>query len=148
MNKRNLLLIAGGVWVIVGIFLIFRGAHLYELAVSEQHSTQEAILFSGFMGLVIGAVKGRFVLSKTARKNIARIENLVAPLKVHHVFSKPFYGFIAGMMLLGFLLRYLNGYLGGYVVVAAIYCGIGMALLVSSRAYWRTVPDTAGKKIR
>ncbi|MBI4384286.1 MAG: hypothetical protein HY579_09670 [Nitrospinae bacterium] len=146
MNKRNLLLIAGGVWVVVGIFLIFRGAHLYELAVSEQHSTQSAIVFSGFMGLVIGAVKGRFVLSRTARKNIARIENLVAPLKIHHVFSKPFYAFIAGMMLLGFLLRYLNGYLGGYVVVAAIYCGIGMALLVSSLVYWRTAPVTAGKK--
>ena len=27
---------------------------------------------------------------------------------------------------------------GGYVVVGAIYCGIGMALLISSRVYWKT----------
>jgi hypothetical protein len=40
------------------------------------------------------------------------------------------------MMGLGVLLRSYNEYLGGYVVVAAIYCGIGMALIISSRTYW------------
>ena len=40
------------------------------------------------------------------------------------------------MMALGILLRSYNEYLGGYIVIAAIYCGIGMALIVSSRVYW------------
>jgi hypothetical protein len=62
---------------------------------------------------------------------------LVPPLSIHQVFSGPFYGFIAGMMILGFLLREFNGYLGGYVVVASIYCGIGMALIAASRVYWK-----------
>lgn len=148
MNKKNLLFLAGGIWGVVGMFLIYRGAHLYQLAASEQHSTQQAIAFSGVIGLIIGAVKGKFVLSKTARKNISRIESLVAPLKIHHVFSKPFYGFIAGMMLLGFLLRYMNEYLGGYVVVAAIYCGIGAALVVSSMAYWKSDSNSLCEKNR
>ena len=44
-------------------------------------------------------------------------------------------------MGLGVLLRAYNEYLGGYIVVAAIYCGIGMALIVSSRVYWFTEPQ-------
>jgi hypothetical protein len=40
------------------------------------------------------------------------------------------------MMALGFLLRTFNTYLGGYVVVAAVYCGIGMALIAASYVYW------------
>jgi len=41
------------------------------------------------------------------------------------------------MMILGFLLREFNTYLGGYVVVASIYCGIGMALIAASNVYWK-----------
>jgi len=41
------------------------------------------------------------------------------------------------MMILGFLLREFNAYLGGYVVVATIYCGIGMALIAASSVYWK-----------
>ena len=51
-------------------------------------------------------------------------------------FSKPIYFLIPMMMGLGVLLRFYNEYLGGYIVVAAIYCGIGIALIVSSRVYW------------
>jgi len=35
------------------------------------------------------------------------------------------------------MLRSWNEFLGGYVVVAAIYCGIGLALIVSSMVYWK-----------
>ena len=113
------------------------GVGLYQLAVAEQNPTQLALVLSAVGGLLIGSVKGHFVLSKTALRNKTRIEGLEPPLKIHHIFSKPFYIFIAGMMLLGFLLRTWNTYLGGYVVVAAIYCGIGMALIVGSRVYWK-----------
>jgi hypothetical protein len=75
-------------------------------------------------------------VSKTARKNKARIHGLKDPVRIHQIFSKPFYFLIPMMMGLGVLLRSYNEYLGGYVVVAAIYCGIGMALIISSRTYW------------
>mgnify|MGYP001373881187 CR=1 FL=1 len=137
MSKNNLIYIAGSIWVIVGVFLIYRGLHLYQLAANEQHSTQTAVIISVVVGLIIGAIKGRFVLSKTAQRNRTRIQNLEPPVKIHQVFAKPFYGFIFGMMLLGVLLRTMNEYLGGYVVVAAIYCGVGAALIVSSFVYWK-----------
>lgn len=148
MNKNSLITIAGILWGLIGLFLIYRGIGLYQLAVNEQHSTQNALIFSVIAGLALGGVKGRFVLSKTARKNKTRIEQLDAPLKIHHIFSKPFYGFIALMILLGIMLRQYNELFGGYIVVAAVYCGIGMGLMVGSRAYWKTEPETAIKEVQ
>ncbi len=111
---------------------------MYQLAVDEQNSTQMGIIFSVTIGIVVGFFKGLFVLSKSARKNRLRIQGLELPVKIHHIFSKPFYGLVAGMMLLGVLLRNFNEYLGGYIVVAGVYCGIGVALMVGSRAYWKS----------
>ena len=137
MDKQRLLQIAGLIWIIVGLFLIYRGSGLYNLAVIEQNTSKETLIISVILGVVIGILKGKFVLSKTALRNRNRISQLVPPLSIHQVFSGPFYGFIAGMMILGFLLREFNGYLGGYVVVASIYCGIGMALIAASSVYWK-----------
>lgn len=122
----------------IGIFLITRGISMYQIALVEQNSTQMAVAYSVMIGMIAGFFKGLFVLSKSARKNKSRILSLEAPLKIHQIFSKPFYGLIAGMMLLGVLLRNMNGYLGGYIVVAGIYCGVGIALIVGSRVYWKT----------
>lgn len=146
LNKNRLIYVAGGLWGIIGLFLVYRSALLYQLALEEQHSTRQAIILSLLIGMLIGLIKGRFVLAKTAHRNKSRILDLEPPVKIHHTFSKPFYGFILLMILLGVLLRTLNGYLGGYIVVGAIYAGIGMALIVSSRVYWREEPETAGKK--
>jgi len=137
LGKQRLLQIAGLIWVIVGLFLIYRGSGLYNLAVIEQNTSKETLIISIILGVVIGILKGKFVLSKTALRNRNRINQLVPPISIHQVFSGPFYGFIAGMMILGFLLREFNGYLGGYVVVASIYCGIGMALIAASSVYWK-----------
>jgi uncharacterized membrane protein len=141
LNKNSLISIAGGFWCVVGLFLIVRGFGLYQLADQEQHSTQIAITLSGICAALIGLIKGKFVLSKTAQKNKTRIHQLEDPVGIHQIFAKPFYIFIPMMMGLGILLRSYNEYLGGYVVVAAIYCGIGMALIVSSRTYW--APDNS-----
>ena len=146
MNKQQLSQTAGCVWGLVGLFLIYRGTGLYQLAAQEQNSSQEAIIISGIIGVVVGVIKGKFVLSKTAQRNRGRINQLAPPLKVHQVFSGPFYGLIAGMMLLGFLLRTYNTFLGGYIVVATIYCGIGMALLAASIIYWKNNPSAPAEE--
>jgi len=137
LDKQRLLQIAGLIWIIVGLFLIYRGSGLYNLAVIEQNTSKETLIISVILGVVIGILKGMFVLSKTALRNRNRINQLVPPLSIHHIFSGSFYVLIAGMMILGFLLRAFNTYLGGYVVVASIYCGIGMALIAASSVYWK-----------
>ena len=88
MNKNSLTSIAGGLWCVIGVFLIFRGFGLYELADKEQHSTQASIILSLITSVLIGLAKGRFVLSKTARKNKARIYELEDPVRIHQIFSK------------------------------------------------------------
>ena len=147
MNKQRLIQVAGLIWIIVGGFLIYRGSGLYNLAVTEQNTSKETIVISLILGIVLGIIKGKFVLSKTARRNRDRINQLTPPLKIHNIFSGPFYGFIAGMMLLGFLLREFNAYVGGYIVVAAIYCGIGMALIAASSVYWKKDQLPSGEKV-
>jgi len=122
----------------IGVFLIYRGTGMYQLAVDEQSSTQMGIIYSVIIGIIVGFFKGLFVLSKSAHKNRSRIQGLESPVKIHQIFSKPFYGLIAGMMLLGILVRSFNEYLGGYIVVAGIYCAIGVALMVGSRVYWKS----------
>ncbi|PIR00258.1 MAG: hypothetical protein COV66_07165 [Nitrospinae bacterium CG11_big_fil_rev_8_21_14_0_20_45_15] len=137
MENNQLIKYAGSLWVVIGAFLVIRGGNLYFLAQSEQNATQSAIILSLVLGLAIGWAKGNFVLTKTAQRNMKRIEGLTAPVQWHQMLAKPFYGFIFLMMCAGFAMRHFNEYLGGYVVVAAIYCGIGAALLVSSRIYWK-----------
>ena len=137
MDKKRLQQVAGFVWITVGLFLIYRGSGLYNLAIMEQNTSRGTLIISVILGVVLGILKGKFVLSKTALRNRNRISQLVPPVSIQQVFSGPFYGFIAGMMILGFLLREFNEYLGGYVVVASIYCGIGMALIAASRVYWK-----------
>ena len=136
MTKKRLATIAGGLWCIIGFFLLVRGLDLYQLAETEQHATKVALTISAVVATLIGFVKGKFVLSKTANRNKTRIFNLIGPVGLQDLFSKPFYFLIPMMMTLGVILRSFNEYLGGYIVVAAIYCGIGMALIVSSRVYW------------
>ena len=140
-NKKRLTIIAGGLWCIIGLVLVVRGLSLYQLAEMEQHATKIAITISGIAAGLIGLIKGKFVLSKTAQRNKNRIYNLDDPVGLQDIFSKPFYFLIPMMMGLGILLRSYIQYLGGYIVVAAIYCGIGMALIFSSRVYWFTEPQ-------
>jgi len=109
MTQNRLIQIAGGLWGVIGTFLILRGILLYQLAIEEQHATLAAIAISVAAGILLGGAKGHFVLTRTARRNKNRIQTLPGPLKIHHIFAKPFYGFIAAMMLLGFLLRSFNG---------------------------------------
>lgn len=144
MNKNSLYALAGSIWGLVGLFLMIRGAMMYQIALETQNATQTALAIAIVISIIVGIAKGRFVLSKTARRNKSRIENIEGPLKVHHVYAKSFYFLIAGMILLGVSLRTFNEYLGGYIVVAAIYCGIGLALMVSSLVYWKAdAPPTA-----
>jgi len=143
VNKNSLYALAGSVWGLVGLFLIIRGAVMYQAALETQNATQTALMISIAIAIVIGVAKGKFVLSKTARRNKSRIESIEGPLQVHHVYAKSFYFLIAGMILLGVSMRHFNEYLGGYVVVAGIYCGIGLALMVSSLTYWKTETQPA-----
>jgi hypothetical protein len=140
VNKSRLFALAGFIWSLAGLLLIYRGWEMYALALETQNASQQAIIISLVISIIIGTAKGKFVLSKTARRNKSRIDQLEGPLKPHHVYAKPFYFFILGMISLGIALRFWNEFIGGYIVVGAIYVGIGIALCLSSLVYWKPEP--------
>jgi len=145
MNRNVLFNLAGAIWGLVGLFLILRGAGMFEQAWREQQASQTGLTVALGASLLIGGVKGRFIFSRTARRNKERIARLPEPLKVHHVYAPGLYVLIAGMIGLGVLLRTYHEFFGGYLVVGAIYCGIGLALFISSFYYWKREEDTPAR---
>lgn len=127
--------VAGLIWFGVGTMLLVRGLRFLGLIGSlEAYSGFATGLTLAIAGL-IGAIKGRFVLSRSALRNIDRIHKLPRP-RPWQVFAPRFYPLIGLMMGLGFVLRRLATIgPGARIVVAGVYCGIGAALAISSFAY-------------
>lgn len=137
MSSASLKRLAGLVWLAVGGMLAWKGATDFLPRVETRWGVTLAVA----IGLVVGAAKGQYVLSRTARRNIRRIESLARP-RPWNVFSGRFVIVIGLMVGLGFLLRDLadRGWLP-YAVVGSIYVGIGAGLMVSSAFYF--VPPRA-----
>jgi hypothetical protein len=138
MTKNGLNTTAGIVWLAIGGMLATRGA-LTLLKAQEGGATTTGLACAALLGLVIGAAKGRFVLSKTARRNARRIAGLEEPVKPWQVFAPAFYPLILVMMGLGFGLRAAaaKGYAGGHLTYGGVLVGIGCALFVSAFTYWK-----------
>lgn len=140
MQPTKLLLLAATLWSTIGALLLVRGVGML-LTASDRGASLSTLLLASGLGLALGGAKGRFVLSKAALRNKARILALERP-RPWDVFRPGFYPLIALMIALGAGLRAAAraGWLGGYPVVGAIYVGIGAALLASSLAYARPLP--------
>ncbi len=153
IRPNNLKNFAGIIWVLVGGMLLTRSVPMIELA-SEQSGWSTTIV-SLIVGAFVGAAKGRFVLGKTARRNRVRIEALTDAF-IWNVFTGKTWILVASMIGLGMLLR--GGAAAGWfswTAIAAIYAGIGAAMLVSSWMYFRVIPpplptriEDVGKQVR
>jgi ferrochelatase len=131
-SKRAAKRIAGVVWILVGAFLGLRG-----VLMALEAETWWGLALAVVLGAFLGTGKGVFVLSKAARRNIARIDALAHP-RPWNAFAGRFYFLILLMMGLGFSLRWMagRGWLP-YPLVGAIYVGIGAGLLASSIPYFK-----------
>lgn len=129
VSRKTLVLIAGAFWLIGGFAVLTRAYFMVD----------ELTLVSGgllFLGLAIGSLKSHFVLSKVAGKNIERIKNL-SPHKEKiciFAFQVPLSYFLVALMIcVGVALRH---FLGSSIYLAALYVGIGAALIVSGMQYF------------
>jgi len=131
MNSASLKRLAGVVWLAVGGMLAWRGVRMLQLA-----ETTWGLALALALGLLVGAAKGHFVLSRTARRNIRRIDALEEP-RPWNVFSGRFVIVIGMMIGLGIGLRTMaeHGWLT-WALVGGIYVGIGAGLAVSSSVYF------------
>lgn len=149
LSKTAWIVISGVMWFVVGIGLLTLGMNF--IVVIGQSPVQDGnsvmALLSSFaggqeqaslalitIGLVVGFIKGRFVLAKTTKRVVSRIIALKDPIAFSQVYSKGYLFLIGGMVLLGMSMKWINLplELRGFVDVA-----VGSALMNGASAYFR-----------
>jgi hypothetical protein len=145
MKHRFWIFFSGLVWFAIGGFLTFKGLRL----ISEATFRNDTLCFSWqtlfgspaqvgtlliALGLVVGFIKGRFVLSKTVHRVSMRIMNLASPIRFFDVYAPSYWILIGSMIGLGISLRFLPIPIDvrGFIDVA-----VGSALLNGSMLYFR-----------
>jgi hypothetical protein len=122
------LFLAGAMWTLVGAVLAgFGGAWLW------QSSASNAWWLAG-SAVVVGALKGRFVLDRAARRIVDRIRARGDGRCLGGFLSLRSWALVAVMAAVGRLLRgseIARGLLG------FLYIAVGVGLMFSSRVAWR-----------
>jgi hypothetical protein len=148
-GHKSLIGISGLLWFAVGLFLLIKGLLLIThaaYAVSLQGwigslaatfgDRQKAALCLVSIGLIIGFIKGRFVLAKSAGRMVAKIRSHEQPVAWSKVYTWREALLIGLMMCLGMGLRAsgLSPDIRGTVDVA-----IGSALIHGALFYFRSM---------
>jgi hypothetical protein len=127
VNKNILLLIAGAVWLLVGLMLLMmaffwllHGSHVHDLMVI-------------MTGIVAALVIYRCGFLKIVRKNVLRILPMTDKMPIVSFIPWRSYVTIAIMITLGAFLRH-SAIPKQYLAV--VYIGIGLALTLSSLGYF------------
>ena len=128
VSKNFLILLAGYVWICVGLMMIYRAWSW--LAVFPGNS----FIQYSVSGLVLGLLIHHFGFLKIVNKNLKRI--------FHMANNHPVTSFIPGKSYLLILLMMTGGMLLRHSSIprqylATVYLGIGLALILSSVRYLR-----------
>lgn len=150
-SHRVLIIISGCVWLCVGIFLLSLGLHFildtlqYKTFYQDRFSLiavlspfvgnlQETALTLITLCLVVGYIKGRFVLAKSVKRQVLRILSLPNPTPLKYIYSKAYYILLGSMIGLGILMRFLPISLD---TRGAVDLAIGAALINGALLYFR-----------
>lgn len=135
-HVRTLNVLAALVWCLGGVVLLVKGGKLLAGAAS---------LFPGSVwpwvavvaGLLLGAVKGKFLFSRSCKNNLARISSLRHP-RIWQFFSPGFFVLLLIMIAAGTVLsRLAHTSFPVLVAVVVLDLAVGAALLASSRVFWQ-----------
>lgn len=129
MTHRTWIAISGFLWFFIGTFLLYKGLHLVVDSASLG------------IGLVIGFIKGRFVLAKTVRRVVGRIAALPLPIRLKDAYSKSYWILIGSMVVLGMSFRFLPISVGARGIIDV---AIGSALINGALLYFRAARATYG----
>ena len=128
VSSRIQLLLAAGMWSIVGAILLTFGT-IWTLAIGEKNISMLILLIAVCLGLV----KSFLILDRTAKRIAARIQQRGDGRCMGGFFSLRAWALIACMMLLGRLLR---GTSVPRHLLGLVYAAVGTGLLISSRSIW------------
>lgn len=145
LSHRNWIAISGFLWLGVGVFLLYKGLHLISDGVLKADtlcfkmkglfgSPQQSGTALIAAGLLLGFMKGRFVLSKTVRRVALRITSLPLPIRFSSVYAPSYWILIGSMMGLGMMLKMfpIPMDLRGFIDTA-----VGSALINGAMLYFR-----------
>lgn len=149
LSKTTWIAISGMIWFIVGMGLLTLGlnfiVHKAQVDIGETTSLIAALspLAGGreqgalaliAIGLIIGFIKGRYVLVKTVRRVVERILSLDLPVSFSKIYSRGYFFLIGGMILLGLSMKWIGfpTEIRGLIDVA-----VGSALMNGASAYFR-----------
>lgn len=128
-SRRQQLFLAAALWTVVGVLLFIFGS---RWALEDAGARRGA----GFviLGLVIGLIKGHFILDRAARRITTRILDRGDNRCVGGFLSWKSWLLVAIMMFSG---RILRGGILPPTLVGTLYGAIGAGLAFSSRIAWR-----------
>ncbi len=150
LNHFKLIILSGLMWLGIGGYLLSLGMNFIvrtaELGAAETASLiarfapiagsrEQAALLLVVIGLLIGFIKGRYVLSKTAKRLVQKIISLPAPIKLSQVYGVKYLGLIGVMVLLGMSMKWFHipTEVRGLIDVA-----VGSALMNGALFYFRS----------
>ena len=145
MKHRGWIAFSGLIWLAAGISLVHKGLKFvadaryfpdaFCVRFQERFgSVQAAGTALIAVALLIGFIKGRFVLVKTVRRVSFRIQSLPLPIKITSLYTPSYLILLGSMMGLGFLIRFIPmpTDIRGFIDVA-----IGSALINGAILYFR-----------
>jgi hypothetical protein len=154
LSHRTLIILGGLIWLFMGIFLLTIGIRfiLSSLVLPPSSFTiqlmkftldhSQAMMLLVTTALFIGYLKGKYVLGKSAARQVARISQLENPTSLKNLYSKGYYLLILSMVGIGIAMRYLPL----IEVRGAIDAAIGSALIHGALHYFRSITNKNQQK--
>jgi hypothetical protein len=145
MKHRSWITFSGFLWFFIGFLLLYKGLRFLSEAAYQPDSLcarlgslcggpqQAATLFIA-LGMAIGFLKGRFVLSKTVARVTNRIASLPLPIRFTDAYTRSYWILLASMAALGMLFRFLPIPID---IRGLIDVAIGTALIQGALLYLR-----------
>ncbi|MCK4705941.1 MAG: hypothetical protein KAT90_10690 [Gammaproteobacteria bacterium] len=139
-SPRTLKLLASLIWYSGFIVLFIKSSGLLLDAESIKPN-QLWTWLAVFSGLLIGAIKARYLYSRLCIKNLNRINALKQP-KLWNFYRMRFFFFLFSMIILGkFLSRMAHDNYPMLLIMAIVELSVATALLGSSHCFWITTQN-------
>ena len=135
-STRILKLLASLVWYSGAVVLYIKSSGLL-LEAENIEPGQSSTWIAALAGLIIGAIKAKYLFKRLCIKNIKRIDALDKP-KLWEFYRLRFFIFLFTMIVLGrFLSAQAHDNYPMLIAIAVVELSVATALLGSSNCFWK-----------
>ncbi len=136
VSAHTLKTLAALVWYTGVAVLLIKSSGLF-LQAHQGGASSLGVGLSILAGLGLGLVKAKYLFVRACRKNLVRIQTLKTPM-FWQFYRGRFFIFLAGMIFFGVSMsRTAQGNYRLLIPLAVLELSIAVALLVSSRCFWK-----------